>query len=661
MNNQIRLRNSKAALIALAGLLISACDGGSQPSDTEQTTNNQAAMSEDQSTEKAVISLTVKFPEPEVTPAWVGDAQSIQVRFYGTDATSWANAGALQANWLACESNEIQVPCNDISDDSLKGDLLGSIDLTTDNSTGYLNLDPGQYRVEATFLDSDSNPRETSVSYANLPSGAHSIRLSGLSAQWTLETPLAIQMLNSDAMFTLNSDWDPQVAGNQLPIDALGLTNGTVLAFSLPAASKLTLANEFSNAYGSDAALQAGLMQSATPEKDEDNQTYFVPIINQLSVGLESFTSIPSWISETETDKDATYQDAAATRVNTFTRYTEPAFLRQGYDGSTNTSELSLGGQKIEATETYTNNSTDLDVSRTGTGAELLLGVASTAAEDAYSITKLTQKTDRYWKDGGFVDSDNLVVATIKTDRDPDTSWLDVFLSLQGSATSMTDGSTIQGYLIEHAYTWATTTAGALEEGAGSPTPYLDASLNAIAKAEGLVATASADEICGSYENKTSTEFSNQYRWDEDNQQWVAGTLNTLLLEGNIMTRIDERIASLKENQAYYAPGAELENADTYDAYQSVIDLHDANFREMVLSMSDMNQDGVASLFEDGVYMRGSEPACWLIEEEDDDGYLTYQMKCLEITVADTIVSEVTEISGNICVQSFTATASLID
>lgn len=663
MKMQKLYQDIQAALLGMSVLALTACGGDNADQASTALQGNATEQTATIATEPAVINFAVKFPASEASAAWVGDASSVVVNFYATDAANWDEVQSLHGTWQACNEFDGETSaCDEVAATSLKGGKVSSITLTPDEATGYLNLEPGSYRVEAGFLDADNHLRETSVSYATFPSGAHTVRLTGLSAIWTLDTPVALVLMSSSAAADVEADWDPEVDGDQSPAQAMGLVDGALTSFKLPTAATLELNDVFADEFGAEASMQAGLMTVTAPTEDAANRTYFVPTLAVTTVASDVTEATGSWNSSTSVAYDASYDGEGAVLSEVFTSSTHPAFLRQSYDGSSNTSSLTLGGRSVHVGRTYISSSTAAVLNSSGSGAELLLGVPSTgSAEPAYQLTSLSSDSARYWSDGGFVASPGMTVATINTELTPGSSWLDLFLSLQGQANSISGGTSISGYLIEHVYKYETTQVTASYEEAPTPVLYLDASLNAIAQAAGLTASAAADEVCQSYSNETETSFSNQYRWDETNQRWVAGTFNSLLLEGGIMTDLDSRIANLREDQAAYAPGAANENADVYAAYSSVINEFDVDYRNMVLTMADLNDDGVASLFEDGAYiLENVEPSC-RVDEETVDGLVYFRLTCREITPVTTVASEITSISGNICVQPFTATASALE
>jgi len=252
--------------------------------------------------------------------------------------------------------------------------------------------------------------------------------------------------------------------------------------------------------------------------------------------------------------------------------------------------------------------------------------------------------------------SDDLVIATIGQTEALTDSWLDVFIALQGTVNSVVGGDEIGGYLIEHLYAYTSTNQGATDEDAQEPALYLDASLNEIAVQEGLMASA-ADATCQSYgsdsDSHRSAGYSTQYQWDAVNQQWIAGTYNHLISGADILREIDAEIEAAEENRDLSDPGS-----GNYNAWQAYIDSIESTFRQEVLLKADLNGDGVASLFEEGVYITSGsdEQDCVLTRIDGNLG-----MDCEQVDVTATERTTITEQNGNICVHPFTLRASQLD
>lgn len=673
----MNFRDQASLAVTIGALLVSGCGGSSDQAAAHNTASagiastppvlvSPATPAPDAGAAKATVQMAVRFPSDEASAAWIGDVDSIQVHFYQASVADWGQAQQIRNVYLECQEAGTGInssACDDIAADSLKGDLAGTLTLTSDGSTGYLDLDPGYYRVEAAFMDASGALRETSVSYASLGSGAHTLRLKGMSADWQFDAAVTPVLLGGTSAMALEADWDPVTEGVQSPLQVMGLVGRQLTGIQLPSAAANWPAERdlLNMSYGQQAALQAGLMDDELSTDEVDNSSWFLPILTvaDSDSGTEDSLNIQFAANE-EMDASATFADTDAIEYEQFDLESAPAFLRQSYVSGYNSVELDLGGRSVSFVRTYISAVDGEVLGYSGAGAELLFGVPSTASGPVYEMTNLQPGTDRYWGTDGWTAAPTMSIATIDTDISADNAWLDVFVGLQGTVNQVVDGSHIAGYLIEHLYQFEARSVDGNSDLAPTPTAYLDASLNAIAQAEGLVAQPAADSGCSSYSNASASSFSNEYLWDDSTQRWVAGTFNSLLQNNSIMNEIDARIADLRAAQLQYAPGGASENADVYAIYESVIHDHDVTYRETVLAMADFNGDGVASLFEEGVYIaEGVTPACWLTSETVD-GLTYYGMDCYDITAVPTAPSLATSVSGSVCVQPFTATASAL-
>lgn len=647
-----RLALSVASVMALV-----AC-GGTDNSTTQSLEPTLETPSQSHTESVAQIRVGVRFPEAEANAAWLGDTTTVNIQFYATDdIDDWVSASAVVKSYETCQldsypdSASLSPDCSTLADTMLKGNPEAELSLTRDSSTGYLDVDPGSYRVEARFVRSDNSLNETSVSYVELDAGAHTLSLKGLAASWTLASPITLQLLGSS---DLEADWDPTTAGNQSPVEALGLTGG-LLGIHLPSAQ--TYDNQVNtdqlDLMGTEFAVQAGKLDASTVSGD-DLSMLFQPVLRMSVAGGEDLSG-PLFRSDV-TAYDSTVDATAVTTNQSYAVVSKPALLRQQYGDSGNQTLLDLGGRYVSFDRVNLDSSTLALVNTTRNRAELQWGIASTDVESPYELLEFSEENSEYWDQTSsqwVTPTDDLVIATIAKSATLTDSWLDVFIALQGSGNTVSGGNEIGGYLIEHLYTYTSTSQAADGDDAQIPTPYLDASLNAIAVQEGLVAAA-AEASCQSYSSHKRAGYSTQYLWDADNQQWIAGSYNYLISgDANIMREIDQEIAAAESNRDLSDPGS-----DNYNAWQGYIDSIESTFRQEVLLKADLNGDGEASLFETGVYITsGSDtPDCVLTR---NDGRLG--MDCERIDVETSERTTVTEQNGNICVHPFTLTASQLD
>lgn len=660
IGNKTRLAFSIASVLGLA-----ACGGGAD--------NNTAASSSSPAVETAApstqapaqIQVGVRFPDAEASAAWLGDTAQVEINFHTTaDIDSWPAAQAVVAQYETCQLTTypdgagLPPDCTSLSDSDLKGSVQSTLLLTRDTPLGYLDVPPGSYRVEARFLRSDDTLNETSVSYVNLTAGAHTLRLRGLAANWTLDQALTLQLLGSS---DLESDWDPTTAGNQTPVEALGLTGG-LLGLQLPSAQTFAAQPNADQLalVGSDIAVQAGKLSPASVSGD-DLSTLFQPVLRMSAAGGGEDLSGPRFRSDV-TAYASTVADTAVTTNQTYSVASLPATLRQSYNSSGNHTALSLGGRYVSFDRVNIDSGSLARVNSTRNRAELLLGVATTDAPAAYEILDFSSHNTVYWdvdQTDWVTPSADLVIATIAKTSPLTDTWLDVFTALQGSANSVQSGSEIQGYLIEHLYSYTRIDQGMTGDDAQIPARYLDASLQQIAVQEGLMAAA-AEDNCQTYGSHRTAGLSTQYRWDDSNQRWVAGTYNHLISGADILRDIDAKVEELTTIRDNLDPNDA--NYSAYQAaYQDAIDLHDVTFRQEVLLKADLNGDGKATLFEEGVFIASGNPQadCDLTSRLSDDGTTEILgMDCERVDVASTDRTSVTEQNGAVCVQPFTLRAS---
>jgi hypothetical protein len=315
------------------------------------------------------------------------------------------------------------------------------------------------------------------------------------------------------------------------------------------------------------------------------------------------------------------------------------AFLNQEYTADGDRYGLSLGGLRTtvghhdEAEQMFNYHYSYL---------EFGVQEASEAEEDSkpYHISWYPEYT--YWDPdtNSSVKYENLTIASISSHFQTGEDWQAIFLSLQGNQNQITDGKTITGSLMEiissHSNDLETNNQTAMK-----PTPYLDASLNAIAVEAGLLAAPASN--CQTFEN-THTNLSNEYLWDEDNQRWVAGTFNRLVGLDNYAAL--QQIQREREDVNQYYTG---EVAEAMLANLDAVEVE-------LLDLADLNKDGTATLFEEGVFIDNNMgfPNCNLRENWDSDlGRMVYSLDCNEFTVTDTISGWSQTETTTLCVQPF--------
>ncbi|MBE1275033.1 hypothetical protein [Enterovibrio baiacu] len=653
------------AAVVLASLALTGC--GSESS-TEQAANtvenavvddvtNGAVDSDSASTVAATasISIGVKFPQPDINAAWIGDSTSIEVHFFDTEIIgSLADIDTVFEQQEECTSednfdgeftiNGKRMFCDDLNQDLLKGQYATQVTLTPTESRANLSLVPGKYRVEARFFDSQSQLQETSVSHVTLSGGTHNLKLRGMEATWTADEPLSLALLNTNAL-----DWDPKKDGVQTAAETLGV-NGNLVGLHLP--SILTYKGGLQpNKDWSGEFLQNAGVFSHSDLKPEDFATAFQPILRVNDAGNVK-NIFPDDFRIVE---DIYHSEGWLNGQNYFWVESSVGVLRQQYTAEGDNYGIHLGSKVIGVTG-WEDNLWE------GRFAVLEFGLMDTSAEDAfYSIDYVS---DQYNQNTG----ENITVATISENGGTDSFWRDAYVSLSGLPTSIVNGSTVRGYLIE-----SISEESSVGNQSVQTAMYLNATLEKIAVAEGLKAS-SADANCTDLELGGERQQSTQYRWDEVEQRWVAGMLNTAYQNDKLAveSQIDSMVFN-HENQIAYYENEIVNFPENEEFYRAEIQRYQAELIELVgvrdefMTMIDLNQDGTATLFEDGVFPtnRWANQSCYFNDNSWNPDRLpedpAFSVVCDGIDVQPSALGAVWQASGQMCIQPFTLRASQLD
>ncbi|KIE22286.1 hypothetical protein SE23_01990 [Vibrio sinaloensis] len=654
MNNSLKL--SKLGLSIAAAILIAGCNSESAQTSSESSDSVVARSAE--------VTLGVKFPQSEAGAAWIGDSQEIQVSFYNTKYLGSVDEAedALDALY-ECQGDDWEgsytpdsvfigdqeLTCDQIQATGTRGDFATKAYLTASSPTSAVQLNPGKYRVEASFYDANNKLQETSVSYVTLGEGSHNLKLRGIEATWTATTPITLQLLNQ----TSEIDWDWNKEGVQTPADAMGIT-GTINGLHLPSA--LTYPDSLAsaeNGYGdqlswsdfmakvnlglsdADIAQQADKWDGGLTLQEHQLATLFQPVL-RVNDGSGEVNILPKFeVREIEHQVDENWSHYSSQTVVTNLGYLLQEYAQQG-----DLYGLSLGYMSA-STEEY--NEQTNEFTRHFSFLEFGVPHVEEPEELGTEYTINFYENPTYWNGEEQVEYPDLTIADISTFTESGADWKSIFQALQGQRTEIVNGSTISGSFIEVRGSWSW--SGDIDGQPTAPTPYLDASLNAIAVQAGLMSQPANN--CQTFEYG-NTHFSNEYKWDEANQRWIAGTFNQLLTmdEYGIQNDIAREKQYAQENSEFDPEGsaaklAELEAVETE-----------------LLALADLNQDGTAELFEEGVYVEG-ELYCNLAQDwNNTESRYSYSLSCGEFTVADTVPAWTNTENVTMCLQPFELTAS---
>ncbi|MBE4590021.1 hypothetical protein [Vibrio navarrensis] len=664
------------AVVVAAAIGLAGCNGESQVASSPDANQEQKTAS---------VKLAAKFPAPEAGASWIGSASEIEVDFYRnqyvgslSEAEDMLDAYHFcqEENYKSENQNQTvmvgdeELECYELPNNGMKERFAVAASLSASSPTASVNLMPGKYRVEAQFYDAQGGLRETSVSYVTFTEGEHQVALKGVSATWTAQTPIALSLLNK----AHEKDWDPETDGVQTPAEALGLT-GNILGLHLP------------SLYG-----YSGLLGD---QLELDDGEIGVLTGNMTNAKASAALLVPVWRIQNgtgETDLhpqprkhhyDMWYMAEPGDAIEYTYRYDTIAGLYQQYAAGENSAFIELGTKEIEIFSSDWSDEEQDSPSRTFWNASVLMGVAHVSADEDEEVERNAwyMRNITYWDAdiGQNVDTGIQVldVGTWQEQNNYEKTFLDV---LQGSANSFVGGNTINGFFIE------VVEKGTESDGAEMPAQYLDASLNEVAVQAGLLAKAS--ESCHELTNK-EVSFSNQYRWDEENSRWVAGTINELLRNAysNIYPSLNSyrsghqyQIDMNNLNISYYQ--AEIDSALANGASEAdvqwlrdlITSLQNRNTLELTAiedlntleaefnSNVDLNEDGTATLFEDGVFYADgySSGYCYIDTQWDQEQQIdTYSLSCEGLSEAVTeVMTYTTTTTATMCVQPFTLIAS---
>ncbi|KGK10147.1 hypothetical protein [Vibrio navarrensis] len=664
------------AVVVAAAIGLAGCNSESQVASSPDATQEQKTAS---------VKLAAKFPAPEAGAAWIGSASEIEIDFYRnqyvgslSEAEDMLDAYHFcqEENYKSENQNQTvmvgdeELECYELPNNGMKERFAVAASLSASSPTASVNLMPGKYRVEAHFYDAQGGLRETSVSYVTFTEGEHQVALKGVSATWTAQTPIALSLLNQ----AHEKDWDPETEGVQTPAEAMGLT-GNILGLHLPSLFG------YSGPLGEELELDDGEIGILTGNMTnaKASAALLVPVW-RIQDGTGETDLHPQ---ANQDDYDMGYMVEPGEVVEHLYRHDTIAGLYQQYAAGENSAFIELGTKEIEIFSSDWSDEEQDSPSRMFWNASVLMGVAHVSADEDEEVERNAwyMRNITYWDAdiGQNVDTGIQVldVGTWQEQNNYEKTFLDV---LQGSANSFVGGNTINGFFIE------VVEKGTESDGAEMPAQYLDASLNEVAVQAGLLAKAS--ESCHELTNK-EVSFSNQYRWDEENSRWVAGTTNELLL--NAYSNLYPTFNSYRSghqneidmnnlNISYYQ--AEIDSALANGASEAdvqwledlITSLQNRNTLELAAiddlntleaefnSNVDLNEDGTATLFEDGVfYAEGySSGYCYVSSQWNSEQQInSYSLNCEGVSEAVTeVMAYTTTTTATMCIQPFTLEAS---
>ncbi|MBE4586797.1 hypothetical protein BOO29_17995 [Vibrio navarrensis] len=664
------------AVVVAAAIGLAGCNSESQVASSPDATQEQKTAS---------VKLAAKFPAPEAGASWIGSASEIEVDFYRnqyvgslSEAEDMLDAYHFcqEENYKSENQNQTvmvgdeELECYELPNNGMKERFAVAASLSASSPTASVNLMPGKYRVEAQFYDAQGGLRETSVSYVTFTEGEHQVALKGVSATWSAQTPIALSLLNQEH----EKDWDPDTDGVQTPAEALGLT-GNILGLHLPSLFG------YSGPLGEELELDDGEIGILTGNMTnaKASAALLVPVW-RIQDGTGETDLHPQ---ANQDDYDMGYMVEPGEVVEHLYRHDTIAGLYQQYAAGENSAFIELGTKEIEIFSSDWSDEEQDSPSRTFWNASVLMGVAHVSADEDEEVERNAwyMRNITYWDAdiGQNVDTGIQVldVGTWQEQNNYEKTFLDV---LQGSANAFVGGNTINGFFIE------VVEKGTESDGAEMPAQYLDASLNEVAVQAGLLAKAS--ESCHELTNK-EVSFSNQYRWDEENSRWVAGTTNEVLL--NAYSNLYPTFNSYRSghqneidmnnlNISYYQ--AEIDSALANGASEAdvqwledlITSLQNRNTLELAAiddlntleaefnSNVDLNEDGTATLFEDGVfYAEGySSGYCYVSSQWNSEQQInSYSLNCEGVSEAVTeVMAYTTTTTATMCIQPFTLEAS---
>ncbi|NGO00144.1 hypothetical protein G5S52_21700 [Grimontia sp. S25] len=672
-----KLRLNPLAAVIMASLALAGCNSEELASVNDTTVNNSSEQTENSGSENgsvtegitgaASLSVGVKFPKPEASPAWIGDSTTVDVEFYETGIVgSQGDAWKVKKVYEACNpdtdgDNPAPIPdgeinCGNAHEGALKGNFATSVSLTPEASNATINLLPGKYRIEAKFYNSQSQLQETSVSYVTLTAGNHSLKLRGIEATWTADKPLALSLLNNTTQ-----DWDPTVEGTQTAAETMGIT-GNIVGVHLPSALTYPGSTNSNQSFFQDLLVNAGVLNENNL-RPTDYATAFQPILRVMKDGQET-NLYPIYFSEQTPKFDDFGNEIGGTH---FWKNSSLALLFQEYTAAGAYTGLLLGDRYIGLSESDWNTDT-----WSARYANLEMGLFNDKVDDGeatgpvYTINRLEDVM--VWDDTQGVPIETVQVAEISSYQGGSDFWKQAFVELNGVKNTFVDGNTVQGYLIESLSSEVSEWDVNIE-----PAMYLSATLEKIAVAEGLKASA-AEANCTELAFGGVNQASTQYRWDEENQRWVAGMVNYGYQNRvqNVLEPIRYAIEWREDDIARHLddailfPESEEYHLALADKRRGEIDSINTLTPEFFDSI-DLNKDGTATLFEDGVFSLNGENYnnCFFNEtyswdEVNGDQY-TFSVDCDNPDVSTFTSGSTWEATGKMCIQPFTLRASQLN
>lgn len=683
------------ATIIASLLVLSGCNSGSEsvadvvtkPLEQTQDSQQQGSQAADQGEAEvasATVKLGVKFPEPEVGAAWIGDSKTIEVSFYRNDLVGSLDEAEDISDALEECRKEDNNPeptesfddgidnCYELNGNELRERLAKKATLTSESPTSSVDLVPGKYRVEAAFYNAQGELQETSVSYLTLGDGTHSIALRGMSATWTAAEPIALQLLNQST----DVDWDPKTEGNQTAADVLGITS-TIAGLHLPSLLSYPDGMSPDDKYRLD-AYSAGVL-TGFDEGETGQSALFVPVWRINSGGGEIDLHPENQREAGETEQGYAHFEVMSSLAGLF----------QEYDGQKNNSFIDLGSRSVSLGNNYSEDS-----NYRGHYAEVIFGAAEGDSDEGDEVWrhKYDERNYTYWdQDTGQQVETDLKIARINTEVDSN-GYAQLFLDvLNGSLNRFENGNTISGHFIEVVESFTNSQTPM------TPAAMLDASLNEIAAQQGLTAAAASN--CDTI-NVEEVWYSNEYMWDAEQSVWIGGTVNPYVETGTngwIFNNL-EQLRMNHHNSIGWNEGelarVQAERDDLLASGVSEEDIAsmypwiDQQIQQYTLAISnennglsqldaveaeykliaDLNGDGSAEIFETGVYFDDwNYGYCQLMDNStwDNESQMqvySYSLACEGNTTANkTVQASLFSAEVQMCVQPFTLTASQLD
>jgi len=567
-----KFKYSPLAIMIASALSLAGCGSGSDSTvsgDMDNDTTIPVSEIVDTDKEMASVKLAVKFPQADASAAWIGDTKSIEVSFFSTQTIGSIDEANDTYNSRCLEEIDWQSHCNGATSDVLRGQFATSVTMDTQVSSASVDLLPGKYRIEAKFSNAQGYHQETSVSYVTLSKGEHNLKLRGLEATWTAAAQLNLQLLNQASDF----DWDPETDGIQTAAQKIGIT-GAITGLHLP--TVLTYPDGYlraENGYEGQAFNKAALINAGVTnieQLDRESQgTAFQPVLRIADATNGEYNLFPRFLSQGGENQN---EDGEFTGASGSWNTTGVAVLQQDYSSEGESANLHLGGYYMGYWDYDGQENLD-----TNHSVSLEFGTSSLPdAEQDEAAYSIIYSSEQYGQNEGEM----LTIARINFDgisdnSDVDNNWQQLFIDLQGAPNQIVDGSTITGFLIETETHYTRVESNEWNNSGTdiTPTSFLGAAMVKLAQNEGLMVSAAADNTC-STQAISGLEYSNDYRWDETQQGWIAGTFNGFLAENGLLANIEMQITSQTE---------QLDTAQqNLDIAQAELDIYDTQLIAIV-------------------------------------------------------------------------------